>query len=272
MTDTPPPAPIELDRVTLGYGREPVSTNLNLAIPPAKLTMIIGPNGCGKSTALRAMARLLAPRSGTVLLDGSDIRELSTRQVARRLGLLPQQSIAPDGIRVAELVARGRHPHQGLFQQWSPADEAAVADAMARTGVTAYSALPVDQLSGGQRQRVWIAMVLAQETPVLLLDEPTTFLDLTHQLEVLDLCKHLTSEGQRTIAAVMHDLGHACRYADHLIAMREGAIIATGPPVDIVTPELIRDVFDVETMIIPDPAAGTPLVIPMTQKWSYQRA
>jgi ABC-type cobalamin/Fe3+-siderophores transport system ATPase subunit len=267
MSDPTVPA-AELRAVTIGYGREPVSTDLDLAIPAGKLTMVIGPNGCGKSTALRAMARLIRPEAGTVLLDGRDIRQLSTRQVARRLGLLPQQSIAPDGIRVAELVARGRHPHQGPFRQWSEADEAAVAEAMARTGVSEYSALPVDQLSGGQRQRVWIAMALAQQTPVLLLDEPTTFLDLTHQLEVLELCKHLTGDGHRTIAAVMHDLGHACRYADHLIAMRDGAVVAAGTPADIVTTEFVRDVFDVEAKIILDPVAGTPLVIPMTKKWS----
>lgn len=261
-------APVELTGVTIGYGREPVSTDLNLAIPPGKLTMVIGPNGCGKSTALRAMARLMAPQAGAVLLNGRDIRELPTRQIARQIGLLPQQSIAPDGIRVAELVARGRHPHQGPFRQWSEADEIAVADAMERTGVAAYSGIAVDRLSGGQRQRVWIAMVLAQETPVLLLDEPTTFLDLTHQLEVLDLCRHLTSDGERTVAAVMHDLGHACRYGDHLIAMRNGAIVATGPAAEIVTAELIRAVFNVEAMIVPDPASGTPLVIPITQEWA----
>ena len=271
MSDIAMSAPAELKGVTIGYGREPVSIDLDLAIPSGKLTMVIGPNGCGKSTALRAMARLMAPQTGAVLLDGCDIRGLSTRQVARRLGLLPQQSIAPDGIRVAELVARGRHPHQGPFRQWSAADETAVAEAMELTGIAAYSGLPVDQLSGGQRQRVWIALVLAQETPVLLLDEPTTFLDLTHQLEILDLCRHLTREGARTIAAVMHDLGHACRYADHLIAMRGGAVIAAGPPAEIVTAELIREVFDVEAMIMSDPVSGTPLVIPMIRKWSYQR-
>jgi ABC-type cobalamin/Fe3+-siderophores transport system ATPase subunit len=271
-TDIAVSAPVELKGVTVGYGHEPVSTDLDLAIPSGKLTMIIGPNGCGKSTALRTLARLIRPQAGTVLLNGHDIRELSTRQVARRLGLLPQQSIAPEGIRVAELVARGRHPHQGPFRQWSEADEAAVAEAMDRTGVTAYAGLPVDQLSGGQRQRVWIAMTLAQETPVLLLDEPTTFLDLTHQLEILDLCQHLTRAGDRTIVAVMHDLGHACRYADHLIAMRDGAVTAAGPPTDIVSSDLIRDVFDVEAMIMPDPISRTPLVIPKIQKWSLQQS
>jgi ABC-type cobalamin/Fe3+-siderophores transport system ATPase subunit len=271
QVETATHAPIELNNATIGYGRRHVSTNLDLTIPAGTLTMIIGPNGCGKSTALRAMARLIAPQHGIVLLDGRDIRELSTRQVARRLGLLPQQSIAPDGIRVAELVARGRHPHQGPFRQWSTADELAVADAMACTGVDAYSALPVDQLSGGQQQRVWIAMALAQETPVLLLDEPTTFLDLTHQLDILELCRHLTSDRQRTVAAVMHDLGHACRYADHLIAMRDGTVVEAGPPTQIVTAELIREVFDVEAMIVPDPVSETPLVIPAIRRWSHQQ-
>jgi ABC-type cobalamin/Fe3+-siderophores transport system ATPase subunit len=266
MTDTHVSASVELKKVTVGYGRQLVSTDLNLAIPPGKLTMVIGPNGCGKSTALRTMARLIAPQAGAVLLDGHDVRELPTRQVARQLGLLPQQSIAPEGIRVAELVARGRHPHRGAFRQWSEADEIAVAEAMARTGVAAYSGRPVDHLSGGQRQRVWIAMVLAQRTPVLLLDEPTTFLDLTHQLEILRLCRHLTSDGERTIAAVMHDLGHACRYADHLIAMRNGEVIAAGSPEEIVTAELIREVFGVEAMIVRDPVSGTPLVIPMMDR------
>jgi ferric enterobactin transport system ATP-binding protein len=265
MTDVP--TPVELREVTLGYGRRPVITGLNLAIPSGELTVVVGPNGSGKSTALRAMARLLAPQHGAVLLDGRDIRELSTRQVARRLGLLPQQSVIPEGIRVAELVARGRHPHQGLFRQWSEADESAVAEAMARTGVASYSRAAVDQLSGGQRQRVWIAMVLAQETPVLLLDEPTTFLDLAHQLEILDLCKHLTSDADRTVIAVMHDLGLACRYGDHLVAMRDGAVVAAGTPAEVVTAQLIRDVFEVDAMVIADPVAGTPLVIPMSQPW-----
>jgi iron complex transport system ATP-binding protein len=272
MTDRPGWAPVELKAVTLGYGRRPVITELDLVIPAGQLTVVVGPNGCGKSTALRAMARLLSPQRGAVLLDGRDIRDLSTRQVARRMGLLPQQSMVPEGIRVAELVARGRYPHQGLFQQWSEADEMAVADAMAQTGVSSYSSVPVDQLSGGQRQRVWIAMVLAQETAVLLLDEPTTFLDLTHQLEILDLCRHLTNAGDRTVVAVMHDLGLACRYADHLVAMRDGAVVAAGPPAQIVTAKLIREVFEVEAIVVPDPVSGTPLVIPMLQKWSNHRS
>ncbi len=247
---------------TLGYGSTPVALDLDLAIEPGSLTMIIGPNGCGKSTALRAMARLLAPSTGAVLLDGRDVRELRTRDLARRLGLLPQQPTAPEGMRVAELVARGRHPHQGLLRQWSTADEAAVADALARTGTADLSTRLVDELSGGQRQRVWIAMVLAQQTPVLLLDEPTTFLDLTHQLEVLRLLRGLAAEG-RTIAAVVHDLSHACRFATNLIALRDGAVVASGSPGEVVTADLVREVFDVDAVVVPDPVAGTPLVIPV---------
>lgn len=262
----PAPAPrgerLGLRAATLGYGAAPVAAGLDLTIPDGSLTVIIGPNGCGKSTALRAMARLLRPSSGAAVLDGRNLRELPTREVARRLGLLPQSSIAPEGIRVAELVARGRHPHQSRLRQWSEADEAAVAEAMAATGVTALAQRPVDELSGGQRQRVWIALVLAQRTPVLLLDEPTTYLDLTHQLDILDLCLRLNRERGHTLAIVLHDLHLACRYASHLIAMRAGAVIATGAPAEIVTPEFIRRVYDVDCRVLEDPYTGTPLVVP----------
>lgn len=257
---------IELADATLGYGRTPVSSGLNLLVPERSFTMIIGPNGCGKSTALRAMSRLLTPQTGSVLLDGGDIRQLKTRQLARRLGLLTQQPTSPEGMRVAELVARGRHPHLGLLQQWSDADENAVADAMDITGVASLAGHPVDQLSGGQRQRVWIAMVLAQQTPLLLLDEPTTFLDLAHQLSILELCRNLVAEQGRTVVAVVHDLSQACRFATHLVAMHEGAVIAAGAPSHIVTPSLVREVFGVEAMIIDDPVTGTPLVVPVSAR------
>lgn len=264
MTTTASPARIELQGTTLGYGAVPVSSGLDLTVPDGALTMIVGPNGCGKSTALRAMARLLAPHGGTVLLDGGDIRQLRTKELARRLGLLPQQTTIPSGIRVAELIARGRHPHQSPLRQWSRDDEDAVAEATAITGLTSLAARPVDQLSGGQRQRVWIAMVLAQQTQVLLLDEPTTFLDLTHQLDILQLCRRLVTEQARTVVAVMHDLAHACRFADHLIALKDGALVAAGPPEQVVTAEFVREVFDVDAIVVPDPVAGTPLVVPIT--------
>jgi len=254
---------LALRGATLGYGREPIAEGLDLSVRDGSLTIIIGPNGCGKSTALRAMARLLTPSAGQVILDGRDIRSLRTKDIAKRLGLLPQASVAPEGIRVAELVARGRHPHQGPLRQWTREDEEAVAEAMAVTGVSAYAHRQVDELSGGQRQRVWVAMVLAQRTPVLLLDEPTTYLDIAHQLDILELCAALQRRGGQTTAVVLHDLNHACRYATHLIAMRAGRVVATGAPGDIVTPELIREVFDVEAVVIPDPVAGTPLVIPV---------
>ena len=253
---------IELRDATLGYGATTVSSGLTLEVPPGSVTMIVGPNGCGKSTALRALARLVRPSEGAVVLDGADIRSLSARQLARRLGLLSQQASAPDGIRVAELVARGRYPHQGALRRWSADDEAAVAEAMRLTGVSELSELPVDRLSGGQRQRVWIAMALAQETPLLLLDEPTTFLDLAHQLDVLELCRELAAAG-RTVVAVVHDLSQACRYATHLIAMRDGAVVAAGPPAEVVTPELVREVFDVEAAIGTDPVSGLPSVLPL---------
>ncbi|WP_280489470.1 ABC transporter ATP-binding protein [Nocardia carnea] len=254
------------DRLRLGYRNRVISDELTVDIPDGTFTAIIGPNACGKSTLLRALSRLLAPESGAVLLDGKAIGSYPAKEVARRIGLLPQSSTAPEGIRVADLVARGRYPHQSLVRQWSRRDEEAVAAAMDATGVTDLSGRLVDELSGGQRQRVWIAMVLAQETPIVLLDEPTTFLDIAHQIQLLDLCRELNRDTGRTVVAVLHDLNHAFRYADHLIAMRDGAVVAAGPPREIVTAELVQQVFDLGCRIIDDPETGTPLVVPLGEK------
>ncbi|WP_067541180.1 ABC transporter ATP-binding protein [Nocardia crassostreae] len=258
-------ARLRADRVRLGYRGRTISDELSVGIPDGEFTVVIGPNACGKSTLLRALARLLAPESGAVLLDDKAIGSYPAKEVARRIGLLPQTSTAPDGIRVADLVARGRFPHQTLLRQWSKADEEAVAAAMAATGVTELSARLVDELSGGQRQRVWIAMVLAQDTPIVLLDEPTTYLDIAHQIQLLDLCRKLNRESGRTVVAVLHDLNHAFRYADHLIAMKDGRVIAAGPPKEIVTAELVHEVFALGCRIIDDPETGAPLVIPLAE-------
>ncbi|QRM56128.1 ABC transporter ATP-binding protein [Sinorhizobium sp. BG8] len=248
--------------ITAGYHVRPILAELSVTIPDNSFTVIIGPNACGKSTLLRALSRLLSPSAGAVLLDGRDIAAYPATEVARRLGLLPQSAIAPDGILVSDLVARGRFPHQSFFRQWSRADEEAVARAMEATGISDLAARSVDELSGGQRQRVWVAMVLAQETPLLLLDEPTTFLDIAHQIELLDLCHDLNRGGGRTVVAVLHDLNQACRYASHMIAMRDGAIVAEGKPSDIVTAEMVERVFGLSAVIIEDPVCGTPLVVP----------
>lgn len=249
------------ESVTLRYDRRTISTDLTVAIPDGSFTVIVGPNACGKSTLLRALSRLLQPAAGQVMLDGRSIGDLPAREVARRLGLLPQSSIAPDGITVADLVARGRYPHQSFLRQWSQADEAAVAAAMQATRVAELADRLVDELSGGQRQRVWIAMVLAQETPILLLDEPTTFLDIAHQIELMDLLADLNAKG-RTVVAVLHDLNQACRYASHLIAMRDGAVVAQGEPSGIVSEKLVEDVFGLACLIVPDPVSGTPMIVP----------
>jgi iron complex transport system ATP-binding protein len=253
---------LRADAVRLAYDRRLVVDDLSFALPPGQITAIVGANACGKSTLLRALARLLAPRAGAVYLDGHDIARLPTRVVATRVGLLAQLPVAPEGLTVADLVAHGRYPHQRWFRQWSPDDERAVRSALAATGTSDLADRPVDELSGGQRQRAWIAMALAQDTPIMLLDEPTTFLDIAHQIEILDLLAGLNETEGRTIALVLHDLNHACRYAHHLVAMAGGRIVAEGPPVDVVTPAMVKTVFDLDCLIIPDPITGTPLVIP----------
>lgn len=261
-------APLHLDsqltgsNLALGYGKRLVCKELDIAIPTGGFTAIIGPNGCGKSTLLRALSRLLAPSRGQVLLDGKDVQNTPARDVAKRLGLLPQSAIAPAGITVSDLVSRGRYPHQTLLRQWSRADAEAVEKAMQATAINDLAERSVDELSGGQRQRVWVAMALAQDTPLLLLDEPTTFLDITHQIDLMDLFQDLNRNSGRTLVAVLHDLNQACRYATHLIAMREGRIIAEGAPSEIVTAELVEKAFDLSALIIEDPVSGTPLVIP----------
>ncbi|MGS2643575.1 ATP-binding cassette domain-containing protein [Streptosporangium sp. LJ11] len=251
--------------LTLSYDKRVVASDLNVTIPDGSFTVIIGPNACGKSTMLRALARMLKPRTGAVHLDDAVITSLPSKEVARRLGLLPQSSIVPDGITVADLVGRGRYPHQRLMRQWSREDEVAVAAAMRSTDVTDLADRCVDELSGGQRQRVWLAMALAQETPILLLDEPTTFLDIAHQIEVLDLCADLHERG-RTLVAVLHDLNQACRYATHLIVMRDGRIVAEGDPASIITAALVEEVFELRCEIIDDPQSGTPLIVPETRR------
>ncbi len=263
---------LRAEDVTLAYDGRVVTEGLSFDVPDGQVTVIVGPNACGKSTLLRALSRLLRPRHGTVILDGESIHRLATKDVAKLLGLLPQSPIAPDGILVGDLVARGRTPHQSLFQQWSAADEAAVRTALEATGTADLADRPVDELSGGQRQRVWIAMALAQETGLLLLDEPTTFLDITHQIEVLDLVAELNRRDGRTIVVVLHDLNMACRYAHHIVAMRDGRIVASGTPDDVITARTMREVFGLDCVVIPDPISGTPLVVPHSSNVRPSRA
>jgi iron complex transport system ATP-binding protein len=263
-TSTPLAAtPLAASDLTLAYDDRVIVEGLSLRVPDGAVTVIVGANACGKSTLLRGLARLQRPRRGTVLLDGEDIHRLPTRAVATRLGLLPQQPIAPEGITVADLVSRGRHPHQRWFRQWSATDAAAVEAALSATGTTDLADRSVDELSGGQRQRVWIALALAQGTDLMLLDEPTTFLDLAHQIEVLDLLAGLNRRERRTIVLVLHDLNLACRYADHLVAMKAGAIVAEGPPDEVITAESVEEVFGLRCRVVPDPVTGTPLVLPV---------
>ncbi|MEE1649938.1 ABC transporter ATP-binding protein [Brachybacterium sp. J144] len=246
----------------IGYERAVICESVDLRIERGSYTAIIGPNASGKSTLLRAVARVLPALAGSVLLDDEDIRTIPTKQLATRLGLLPQTSLAPEGIRAADLVARGRYPHQGMFDRWSARDEAAVLAALEATGTGDLAGRLVDELSGGQRQRIWVAMALAQETPLLLLDEPTTFLDITHQYGLLELFERLRSDLDRTIVVVLHDLNQAARFADHLVVMKEGAVVAAGPPREVLTAELVEEVYDLPCRILEDPETGAPMVIP----------
>ncbi len=249
--------------ITLAYGERTVVDGLSLLLPAGKVTVIVGANACGKSTLLRGLARLLKPVEGTVLLNGADIATQSTKAVARLLGLLPQTPVAPDGITVADLVGRGRYPHQGWFRQWTPEDDAAVAGALEATDTLSLADRTVDELSGGQRQRVWIAMALAQQTGILLLDEPTTFLDVTHQIEVLDLLTDLNRTRGTTIAMVLHDLNLAARYADHLITVSQGQVYAAGDPAEVLTADQVHTVFGLRSRVILDPISSKPLVLPI---------
>lgn len=253
---------LQAEALVSGYGGKAVVHGIDLAVPVGKVSVIVGANACGKSTLLKTLSRLLPPQHGSVLLDGKRIDQLPTKELARTLGLLPQQPIAPEGIAVADLVGRGRHPHQKLFRSWTAQDDRAVTEALVTTGIVELADRPVDELSGGQRQRVWIAMALAQETDILLLDEPTTFLDVTHQIEVLDLLTDLNESRGTTIVMVLHDINLAARYADHLFAVREGRLVASGPPSNIMTKELVREVFDLDALVISDPVSGCPLVLP----------
>ncbi|MBB4710970.1 iron complex transport system ATP-binding protein [Streptomyces luteogriseus] len=248
--------------VTVGYGARAVIDELDVAIPPGVITTIIGPNGCGKSTLLKTLSRLLKPARGAVVLDGEDIGRLRTRDVAKKLGLLPQAPVAPEGLTVADLVARGRHPHQSWLRQWSSDDAEVVERALAMTGVSDLADRPVDALSGGQRQRVWISMTLAQGTDLLLLDEPTTYLDLAHALDVLDLVDDLHESGC-TVVMVLHDLNLATRYSDNLVVMREGSILAQGHPRDVITAELLYEAFGLRARVIDDPVGDRPLIVPI---------
>lgn len=254
---------LSVEALRLGYGDRTVVDDLDLAIPPGRVTAIVGANACGKSTLLRSMARLLAPRAGQVVLDGHDLHRLPTRDVARTLGLLPQSPLAPEGIAVGDLVGRGRQPHQRMFARWSAGDDEAVTAALEATGTLDLVDRSVDELSGGQRQRVWIAMALAQQTDLLLLDEPTTYLDVSHQIDVLDLLTDLNRSRGTTIVMVLHDLNLAARYADHLVTLADGRLHAAGEPAEVLTADAVRTVFGLESHVVPDPVSGRPLVLPL---------
>jgi iron complex transport system ATP-binding protein len=253
---------LAVSQLSAGYGGTDILSGLELAIPPGKITAIVGANACGKSTLLRTMSRLISPRQGHVLLDGKSIHEIPSRELARTLGLLPQSPIAPEGITVADLVSRGRHPHQGMFARWTRKDDEAVAAALTTTGTMDLAERPMDELSGGQRQRVWIAMALAQQTEILLLDEPTTFLDISHQIEVLDLLTDLNESRRTTIVMVLHDLNLAARYSDHLIVIADGHLHVAGTPEEVLTEKNVLHAFGLDCRIINDPTSGRPIMLP----------
>ncbi|WP_372450462.1 ABC transporter ATP-binding protein [Streptomyces tagetis] len=256
-----PATSLRADDITMAYDGRVIGDHLSVGIPDGEFTVILGPNACGKSTLLRSLSRLLKPREGTVYLDGKDIHRMRAKDLATRLGLLPQSAVTPAGIPVLDLVRRGRYPHQSVLSRWSREDEHSVRRALEQTGITELTTRPVDELSGGQRQRAWVAMALAQESPILLLDEPTTFLDVSHQISLLDLFADLNRTAGRTIVAVLHDINHAARYAGHLIVMSAGRIVAQGPPAEVLTTELLADVFDIQATIIEDPVNGGPHII-----------
>lgn len=260
------PTRLHCDKITVGYAGAPVLNDVDLTIPDGKITALIGANGSGKSTLLRTLARVIRPSSGTVYLDGKSIGTMAARTVAQLLALMPQSPVSPDGLTVRQLCRFGRHPHKGILSRPSPHDEEIVEQALASTGLLDLAERELDRLSGGQRQRAWIAMALAQETPFLLLDEPTTYLDIAHQLEILDLLRKLNRDQGRTIVMVVHDLNHAAQYADHVVAVANGVILATGSPSTLLTPALIKAVFGVEALVIPHPADGTPLCLPLGDK------
>ncbi|MGH3996820.1 MAG: ABC transporter ATP-binding protein [Pseudonocardiaceae bacterium] len=257
---------LQAHNLQLAYDDNVVVDGLDLEVLDGTVTAVIGPNGCGKSTMLRALGRLMRAKRGYVLLDGKRIDRMPTREVAKVLGVLPQSPIAPEGLTVVDLIARGRHPHQAWYRQWSSDDEAAVAEALGWTGMTEFAERTIDELSGGQRQRAWISMALAQGTDLVLLDEPTTFLDLAHQVDVLDLVERLNTEAGRTVVMVLHDLNRAARYAQRLIAMRAGRIIAQGPPYEVLTEALLQEVFELDARVLADPVAGTPLIVPVGRR------
>ncbi|MEJ8476551.1 ABC transporter ATP-binding protein [Roseibium algae] len=253
----------ETSELCIGYGPALIVQELDLSIPTGMFTALIGPNGSGKSTILRTLSGLHTPKRGTILLDGKSIASLPLREMAKRVGALSQGPVAPEGLTVLDLVRQGRYPHRSLFSQWSEQDTGACEKALSLTGMMNLRDQRVDQLSGGQRQRAWIAMTLAQETSIMLLDEPTTFLDLSHQIEVMELAANLVRNGDKTVVAVLHDLNQAARYANHMVMLKEGKVIASGPPKEVMTAKVIQDVFDVSAKVLPDPVTGTPMCIPI---------